>query len=268
MSFERPASLSGPFPSARKISAIFKKARGTMAPGPEESAAEAPETSLNWPKQSEAMHAGFVSALQAVKRKGRAHGMATPSATLKDIAKAYFADTTGRLYARRGLELEKERLETEKAMHAEDIKLGYYKAETEMQAAEKAAKSTGGLFGGGGFLGLGCIIISACTSPYSYEVNIARQYRDHYLGPITLAGYYALSHKIAPLILKSRAIKALVKNHLVDNLTDYFEWFLGYRTKRQLVRSRFVTKNFLRLCKILGHLTTRHKAIEYLKLHR
>jgi len=165
------------------------------------------------------------------------------------------------------LALEREKIAATEAMHAEEIELGYYEVGKQSKAAKKAAEESGGLFGGGGILGLGCIIITACTSPDSHEVNIAREYRDKWLGVITLAGYYALSHKVAPLIAKSKTFKRLVKKLLVDRLTDYFEWFLEYKPRRRLCTSRCVTKNFLGFCRAIGYLMSRQKAIEHLAAH-
>jgi len=96
-----------------------------------------------------------------------------------------------------------------------------------------------------------CIIITAATSPYSYEVDLARIFRDEFLGPITLRGYYIIADKVVPLIRKSALFKKIVKKHLIDHLIKYGEWVLGV-TKRQPYKSTAITRNFLRLCRFFG----------------
>jgi len=96
-----------------------------------------------------------------------------------------------------------------------------------------------------------CIIITTATSPYSYEVDVARIFRDEFLGPITLRGYYMIADKIVPLMRKSALFKKIVKKHLIDHLIKYGEWVLG-ASKRQPHKSRTITKTFLKLCKFFG----------------
>jgi hypothetical protein len=102
-----------------------------------------------------------------------------------------------------------------------------------------------------------CIIISACTSPDSYEVNLSRVFRDTFLGPVTLAGYYALARLVAPAINKVRAVRWLVYTGLVKRLVDYGEWILGLKSKRELALSETVAKGFLGLCTFLGRMKGR-----------
>jgi len=96
-----------------------------------------------------------------------------------------------------------------------------------------------------------CIIITAATSPYSYEVNLARVFRDEFLGPITLRGYYMIADKVVPLMRKSALFKKIVKKHLIDHLIKYGEWVFGM-SKRQPHKSTTITKNFLKLCRFFG----------------
>jgi hypothetical protein len=96
-----------------------------------------------------------------------------------------------------------------------------------------------------------CIIISACTSPDSYEVNIAREYRDNILSMQTLAGYYALCEIVVPWIHKSGLFKNMVKKALVDRLVDYGEMILGHKNHIQYKTSKIVTKLFLGLCNLI-----------------
>lgn len=106
---------------------------------------------------------------------------------------------------------------------------------------------------GAGYFGAGgdCIIITAATSPYSYEVDLARIFRDEFLGPITLRGYYMIADKLVPLMRKSALFKKIVKKHLTDHFTKYGEWVLGI-AKRQPYKSKTITKNFLKLCRFFG----------------
>ncbi len=111
----------------------------------------------------------------------------------------------------------------------------------------------GGFIGGvAGLIGARCIIISACTSEDSYEVEISREYRDKYMDMPTLVGYYAFASKVAPYIHKYPIIKRLTKKFLVDRMVDYGEWFLRYKTKRKFRSSWWVTMGFLGLCRTIG----------------
>ena len=97
-----------------------------------------------------------------------------------------------------------------------------------------------------------CIIITACTSPESYEVEIAREYRDTILDDITLGGYYVLCQIVVPLIHKSRLFKRFIKKFLVDRLIDHAEAVLNYKNQSELMTSNIVTKGFLRFCHLIG----------------
>lgn len=112
----------------------------------------------------------------------------------------------------------------------------------------------GAVLGGaiGSMIGGGCIIISACTSPQSYEVKIAREYRDNILDRVTLGGYYALCELVVPLIDKSRFVKLFTKKFLVDKMIDYFEVILNYKNETHFMTSEIVTKAFLRACHLIG----------------
>ena len=105
-----------------------------------------------------------------------------------------------------------------------------------------------GLFGGK----KGCIIVTACTDPGSYEVNVARKYRDAHLDETTLTGYYLIAPLAAALIKRIRPLKWLVKKILVDRLIDYGEVALGIKPVMKFATSPLVTKYFLSLCLQLG----------------
>lgn len=97
-----------------------------------------------------------------------------------------------------------------------------------------------------------CIIVSACTGRDSYEVNIARTFRDRYMDEETLTGYYALCVFVVPFIQKYPLLKRIVKRCLVDRLVDYGEWRLGFKPNTELSTSGVVKKVFLGLCRHIG----------------
>jgi len=105
--------------------------------------------------------------------------------------------------------------------------------------------------------GEGCIIITAATAPDSYEVQVAREYRDLFLSPTTLRGYYIIAEKIVPLMTRYRSIKRLIKRHLVDNLITFARWQLGIWGFDEL-KSRpsntaiCITCVFILLCDVIG----------------
>ena len=106
----------------------------------------------------------------------------------------------------------------------------------------------------GGISGLigSCIIVSSCTDPDSYEVNITREFRDKHLDPVTLKGYYRLASCIVPLIKASEQFKRYIKETLVNRLIDYGEWFMGYKTRLKFNDSEYVARNFLNTCYLMG----------------
>jgi hypothetical protein len=99
---------------------------------------------------------------------------------------------------------------------------------------------------------VGCIIISACTSPDSYEVKIARKYRDRYMSLAELTGYYALCPYVVLHIHKHPLVKRIVKKVLVDRLVDYGEWKLGMKAEMKYRTSGAVKTMFLGLCRMIG----------------
>jgi len=99
---------------------------------------------------------------------------------------------------------------------------------------------------------IGCIIISACTSKDSYEVNIARQFRDKYMDEKTLTGYYALCVFVVPFIKRYPLVRRIVKKALVDRLVDYGEWRLGIKPDMKYSTSGVAKKLFLGLCRHVG----------------
>lgn len=98
----------------------------------------------------------------------------------------------------------------------------------------------------------GCIIITACTDRNSYEVEIARKYRDKFLDKDQLRGYYYLAEKIVPILERSEKAKKFCKKWLVDKLVDYGEKRLGKRQRPAQLMSIITAKGFLATIKIVG----------------
>lgn len=126
-----------------------------------------------------------------------------------------------------------------------------YETEVEKQSAKKARRS--------------CIIITACTSPTSYEVEIARMFRDDFLTDNTLGGYYALCEIVVPLIDRFKTIRKAVKRLLVDRFIDFAEVVYCKKRKHNLRYSEPVTMVFLAVCGIIGKFIDTEK---WIKLHR
>lgn len=100
-------------------------------------------------------------------------------------------------------------------------------------------------------IGKGCIIVTACTSPDSPEVNLTREYRDKFMDADQLRGYYMIAEKVVPKIEKSPKLKYLVRRYLVDNLIEYGAFALGKANQTSL-RAELVAKAFLGLCRMVG----------------
>ncbi len=104
----------------------------------------------------------------------------------------------------------------------------------------------------------GCIIVTACTDRYSYEVEITRAYRDKFLDAEQLRGYYALAEMIVPLIKSNKTVRKNVKKWLVDRLVDYGEYKLGMKETKPLCSSWLVSKVFLGMIKMIGMILPRY----------
>lgn len=114
--------------------------------------------------------------------------------------------------------------------------------------------AVGGIIIGGimGAAGASCIIVTACTDPHSHEVEISREFRDKYLGPVTLRGYYIIADKLVPVIKKHGWVKKIVKRVLVDSLVDYGEFILEKKDTKPKLTSTVITESFLWCCKAVG----------------
>ena len=233
----------------------------------------------------------FTQALESARRKSQLRGVPVSQQEVSGIAEGYSESASSTLTRQRTLELAKQKHEETLTFQKKQHEDRVAQNEKDRKAAERASRrsttastaatgavlgytaagtAVGGVYGAvaGAAIGLissKCIIISACTSKDSYEVEIARQFRDKYMGPYHLGGYYALAHRIAPLIDKSHFLKLIFKKFLVDRLVDYGKWILGMKPERQLKTSRIVTGGFLALCAIVGmHINVQ----PYIEAHR
>jgi len=227
------------------------------------------------------MPLNFADALEAMKRKARLRGRPVSQQEVAGVAEGAARESTGRL----GMVLEqkrhKERLAYVKERDAEQMR----QDERDRRAAEKSTRiqsmiggaTAGGMAGGvpgallGGAAGLilggggKCIIITACTSKDSHEVEISREFRDKYMSDYHLGGYYALAEAFVPLIERFEFVRLITKRFLVDRLVDYGEWILEHKPKRRLRTSRIVTNGFLSLCAYVG---MRIDTKLYIEVHR
>lgn len=111
------------------------------------------------------------------------------------------------------------------------------------------AKGVSGLFSK--FSG-GCLIVSACEGADSYEVDVTRAFRDVFLDPYSLAGYYTIAPLVAALEGRFEAFRRLVRVCLVNHLIDYGEWVLGVKGKRERRGSKTISRAFLWTIRALG----------------
>jgi len=104
----------------------------------------------------------------------------------------------------------------------------------------------------------GCIIVTACTSPDSKEVEICRKFKDMFLGKDELRGYYMLAEQIVPIIKHNDELKDAVKKHLVDRLVDYAEITLGHKTEFKYKDSAEISTKFINICRNIGKTIPRY----------
>lgn len=227
------------------------------------------------------MYMNFTQKLMEAKRKARLSGRPISSAEVAGITAGYAATAAQRLTQQKHLKLQEETLAQRKYETQQELRI----AEKRMKQEEKQSRMTG-IVGGaaagayigsvvpglgtaagaviGGVVGLfggSCIIISACTSPDSYEVNIAREYRDSHLSLQELVGYYALAEAIVPF-MEINLFRRFIKRYLVDRLVDYGEVVLGYKSKLRYRSSRYVKRGFLGLCSFIGRLLVGRLEVE------
>ncbi len=228
----------------------------------------------------------FTEALMEAKRRAQLQGRPLSSQETTGIVEAQAKTAAEKLLQEKQLGLQEKSVGLQESSLAEQTRQfneqlaqRKYETEKELEAAKEATKAeaygTAGSIGGavigtallpgvgtvlgsvgGGSVGKilsGCIIISSCTSPNSYEVNLARAYRDQFMDETMLFGYYFLCGLIVPLIQKSEAIRMIFYKGLVKRLVDYGEMRLGEKKKCKFL-SRVISIGFLGVCSTLGRL--------------
>jgi len=213
------------------------------------------------------MPMNFADALATMKRKARLRGRPVSQQEVAGVAEGYARESTGRLDVMAAQKRHRETLIQQQAQFDEKMR----QDEKDRRAAEKStmiksmiggaaagsvAGPVGALFGAGAGLIVGsggkCIIITACTSTDTHEVERSREYRDKYMSDYHLGGYYALAEAFVPLIERFEFVRLITKRFLVDRLVDYGEWILEHKPKRRLRTSMIVTNGFLSLCAYVG----------------
>lgn len=122
--------------------------------------------------------------------------------------------------------------------------------EAQIAAANNANKSSGC-----------CIIVTVCSNPTmkyvegkgrdSYAVNVTRIYRDTYMPPMQLRGYYMIAEALVPRMLESDRMMQWAKENIVDNVVPYCEWRIGLH-RRPSIKTIIKAKVFLWLCSFVG----------------
>jgi len=210
------------------------------------------------------MMLNFAEALAEAKRKARLSGRDVSRNEVAGIVSGYAEGSADRLFRAKQVELRERALNEEiAAAKAQDKQAeksnmisavgggaalgGYLAAGTAMGGPVGAV-----IGGAAGLIASKCIIITACTDPHSYEVNLARIYRDEVLTEQCLGGYYAICPLVVPLIHRSPMFKHLIKRVLVDRLVDEFEHHFGIIERRKYRTTRFIVPAFLGFCDVIG----------------
>jgi|GEM_PF-4793140 hypothetical protein len=140
-------------------------------------------------------------------------------------------------------------LGVQQSQFAETQKLLQAQFEAQLAAANQA--NSGG--GGGGC----CIIVTIATNPTmkkqitEEEVDITRAYRDAFMPPWQLRGYYMVAEQLVPRMLKSERFMRWIKENIVDHLVPFCAWKTGQR-KRPSLNTIIRVKAFLGLCSCVG----------------
>ena len=217
------------------------------------------------------MPLNFSDALSSLKKKSQLQGVPLSQQEVSGVAAGYSEQASSRLAKIKALELEKQKHEETLAFQKDTFTKRMAQEREDRHEAESRSKKgalgvaagtiIGTLINPGygtaigaaiGGLAENCIIISACTSKNSYETNIAREFRNKYMSGYQLGGYYAIAHRIAPIMEKSHLLKLFLKKFLVNRLIDYGEYILGYKPKIRLRTSEMITGGFLSLCGYVG----------------
>lgn len=212
----------------------------------------------------------FTDALSTMRRRAQLSGRPLTKQESAGAVAGMAETASDRLYRGRMADLEQQRVDMAKQRDDRQYRLAKKQGKRDSTASTLATAGTGAAIGAyaggpvgaavGGAVGLvvgvaskACIIISACTDPQSYEVEVSRIYRDNCMSNFELIGYYTIAPRVAGMIHKNRNFKRLVKSQLVDRLVDYAEWLFGIKPKmKSPFISRVVTRAFLGLCRTVG----------------
>jgi hypothetical protein len=111
----------------------------------------------------------------------------------------------------------------------------------------------GGVVGGAtAALDDSCIIVTCCHGRHSEQVQIARDYRDAFMTPRQIRGYYVLADRLVPHMIRKPKLKTVVGRLLVNRLITFGRWATGRTATLPTITSFLVTKVFLGLCSGVG----------------
>jgi hypothetical protein len=117
--------------------------------------------------------------------------------------------------------------------------------------------AVGGLLGGivGGISAAiddACIIVTCCHGRHSRQVQIAREYRDKFMTPRQIRGYYMIAGKVVPFMKKHRGVKRIITHQLVARLIRYGQAMVGTTRETPSLTDALVTASFLGICSTVG----------------
>jgi hypothetical protein len=97
-----------------------------------------------------------------------------------------------------------------------------------------------------------CIIVTCCHGRHSEQVQIAREYRDNFMTPRKIRGYYVMAEKVVPFMKRHRTAKHIIASQLVARLVRYGRSMLKKTTEPPSMTDTLVTASFLGLCSAFG----------------
>lgn len=216
----------------------------------------------------------FVEALSNIKRRSRLAGRPADRTAVRGISEGYFAGAADRLAKAKGLALQERGLgiqergldiqETgqEKSLDiaerslSEQIRTTNLEHEAALRAEQREEERRARRWYDPTAW---CIIVTACTDRYSPEVEITRMFRDRFLSPITLKGYYTFAPFVAYLMSRIPMLKHAIKYCLVDRLIDYGSYALGIKASTKFRSSKPISIGFLKLCRFIGRRSKKGK---------
>lgn len=96
-----------------------------------------------------------------------------------------------------------------------------------------------------------CIICTACHGRDSEEVDVTRRFRDRFMDPESIRGYYMIAEPVVKTMKADSALTERIKHDLVDRLIDYGRFKLG-ETDSCAAESERMSTDFLTICKEMG----------------